>query len=161
MKALSIQQPYASLIANGAKTIETRSWKAPARIIGQRIAIHASKGQPRVAKWFCYTDEVVSALWPDILALESLAQHAATIAHIQQLPLGVVIATARLEECWSTNQTDMVARLADTERAFGNYAPDRWMWLLDDVRVLPEQIPARGSLGFWEWEPPAGMEDAA
>ena len=29
MKALSVRQPYATLIATGEKTIEWRSWKTP------------------------------------------------------------------------------------------------------------------------------------
>lgn len=43
MKAVSLWQPWASLIACGAKTIETRSWPAPRTVVGQRIAIHAAK----------------------------------------------------------------------------------------------------------------------
>ena len=43
MKAISLHQPWASLIAVGIKTIETRSWAPPKALIGQRIAIHAAK----------------------------------------------------------------------------------------------------------------------
>ena len=42
MLALTLWQPYATLIACGAKTIETRSWAAPESLIGQRLAIHAA-----------------------------------------------------------------------------------------------------------------------
>lgn len=41
MRALTVWQPWASLIAVGAKPYEFRSWPAPAWIVGQRIAIHA------------------------------------------------------------------------------------------------------------------------
>jgi hypothetical protein len=43
MKALSIWQPWASLIMSGHKKIETRSWPAPYPIRGQRIAIASTK----------------------------------------------------------------------------------------------------------------------
>ena len=43
MKAITLHQPWASLIAEGIKTIETRSWAPSREIIGQRIAIHAAK----------------------------------------------------------------------------------------------------------------------
>ena len=43
MKALSIWQPWASLIMSGHKKIETRSWPAPYSIRGQRIAIASTK----------------------------------------------------------------------------------------------------------------------
>ena len=39
MKALTVRQPWASLIALGVKTIETRSWRAPKALIGERIAM--------------------------------------------------------------------------------------------------------------------------
>ena len=43
MKAFTLWQPYASLIADGTKTIWTPSWAPPRSLIGQRIAIHAAK----------------------------------------------------------------------------------------------------------------------
>ena len=46
MKAISIKQPWASLIAHGIKDIENRTWKCPQKYIGQRILIHASSSKP-------------------------------------------------------------------------------------------------------------------
>ena len=43
MKAISIKQPWASLIAHGIKDIENRTWKCPKKYIGQRVLIHVSK----------------------------------------------------------------------------------------------------------------------
>ena len=43
MYAITLHQPWASLIALGVKTVETRSWPASARLVGQTIAIHAGK----------------------------------------------------------------------------------------------------------------------
>ena len=48
MKALTLTQPWASLVACGAKTIETRSWRTPYR---GPVAIHAAKGFPADAGW--------------------------------------------------------------------------------------------------------------
>jgi hypothetical protein len=42
MPAITLWQPWASLIAHGAKRYETRHWSPPARLIGRRIAIHAA-----------------------------------------------------------------------------------------------------------------------
>jgi len=47
---------------------------------------------------------------------------------------------------------------AKTERAFGDYSPGRWAWLLADVKPLTTPIPARGALGLWNWEAPIGGE---
>ena len=43
MYAITLHQPWASLIALGVKTVETRSWPAPAHLVGQTIAVHAGK----------------------------------------------------------------------------------------------------------------------
>ena len=48
MKAISIKQPWASLIAHGIKDIENRTWKCPKKYLGQRVLIHAAK----TAKYF-------------------------------------------------------------------------------------------------------------
>lgn len=43
LNAITLHQPWATLIAIGAKTIETRSWPAPRHLLGTRIAIHAGR----------------------------------------------------------------------------------------------------------------------
>ena len=43
MQALSMHQPWASLVAKQVKHIETRDRRPPSRLLGQRIAIHATK----------------------------------------------------------------------------------------------------------------------
>jgi hypothetical protein len=42
--AITINQPWASLIANGIKTIETRKHTKFKCLVGQRIAIHPVNG---------------------------------------------------------------------------------------------------------------------
>ena len=42
MKALTLWQPWASLVIAGAKPYEFRSWSPPRWLIGQRIVIHAA-----------------------------------------------------------------------------------------------------------------------
>src|SRR5690348_17556570 len=49
MKALTLTQPWASLVAIGAKRIETRSWSTSYR---GPLAIHAAKGFPKSAQEF-------------------------------------------------------------------------------------------------------------
>jgi hypothetical protein len=49
VKALPLWQPWASLVEVGAKRIETRHWPAPAALLGQRIAIHATKTPAHLA----------------------------------------------------------------------------------------------------------------
>ena len=47
MKAITLWQPWATLVATGLKEYETRSWAPPEDLIGRRLAIHAAKRTPR------------------------------------------------------------------------------------------------------------------
>lgn len=66
----------------------------------------------------------------------------------------MIIATANLVEC---RQIDMrlrsvvIAKYHPYEIDFGDYTTGRYAWYLEHVTPLPEPIPAKGSLGLWEW----------
>ena len=153
MLALSLTQPWASLVAAGAKRIETRSWNTKIR---GPIAIHAAKGFPGYAKSFCEARMVCRALgWPECaggLTQQWLDENARCI---KSLPLGQVIATARLVDSF---ETSLIRRYIQPftlqEEAFGDYGPGRYGFLLDDVVKLAVPISARGALGFWQWNFP-------
>lgn len=131
--ALSLTQPWASLMAIGAKKIETRSWSTSYRGL---VAIHASKGFPKDAKDLVLHD-------PDFIR----ALGHGYIYTLDKLPLGAIIAVGKLVDCKPTE----VARLTigGWERIFGDYSEGRYAWIFEDVRRLPEPIPAKGSLGLW------------
>ncbi len=59
MKTLTLTQPWAQLIAIGAKRIETRSWGTKYR---GPIAIHAAKGFPKWARETCLRSPFIEAL---------------------------------------------------------------------------------------------------
>lgn len=70
MKAISIKQPWASLIAHGIKDIENRTWKCPQKYLGQRILIHASSsGQPSLSD---YTQEQLLKLNREVKSYTSV-----------------------------------------------------------------------------------------
>jgi len=156
MKALTFTQPWASLVAVGAKSIETRSWYVGpdprgrgAQKLGWPIAIHAAKGFPREAMEFALAEPCRSIL----------REHIATLG---DLPRGAVIATAILLHVVTIEHLERAPHiLTPRERAFGNYSPGRYAWRLWNVKPLPEPVPARGSLGLWEWDCWAEIEAAA
>ena len=39
------------------------------------------------------------------------------------------------------------------EKAFGDYSPGRYGWLLSDPVQFAEPIPAKGKLGIWNYYP--------
>lgn len=140
MKALSILQPWAGLIACGAKRVETRSWPPPEELIGQRIAIHASKRL------------VVDAGWE---ALEA-AGFQPTWAHA--MPRGCIVGTAILGAFGRISDDGITpfrlrARDSRTERLLGDWSPGRWLWALDDAQALLRPIPCRGALRLWTVPP--------
>jgi activating signal cointegrator 1 len=157
MRALSITQPWATLIARGRKRIETRSWRTA---YTGPLAIHASQGFPLWARSLCFDDVIYRALF-DRTVMDDLRKgwdHASSVA---ALPRGAVIATARLTICEATDSAraeDILANVGTPDEwHFGDYSPGRWMWVLADAQQLPEPVPARGSLGMWDWTPPASL----
>lgn len=134
MKALTLTQPWATLVACGAKRWETRSWGTGFRGL---LAIHAGKGFPRDARELCSESPFHEAL------------ERAGFEPARDLPTGAVVAVARLVSVRPT-LPQLVAELGEQELAFGNYAPGRAMWLLEDVVELPVPIPCRGALSIWD-----------
>jgi hypothetical protein len=92
MKALTLTQPWATLVAIGAKRIETRSWSTSYR---GPLAIHAAKGFPWDARDFTYAKMVRDLVGPHFNSSESGPLD-------KQLPRGSVIATCNLVACWET-----------------------------------------------------------
>ena len=154
MKALTLHQPWASLIASGAKSIETRSWPPPPGLIGQRIAIHAGK---RLAG--------LKSLGPKVVD-EMTGLHG--VNWRGGVPLGEIVATVRLDHAARVRREfkgyveALVFRsLPGEDRLiqvptgpFGDFAIGRWLWLLSDVQPCDPPVPAVGRRGIWEWESP-------
>jgi activating signal cointegrator 1 len=161
MKALTLTQPWATLVALGAKGIETRSWATSHR---GPVAIHAAKGLAdlggeRGLTALCEREPFRSVL------------EEAGITSPKELPRGAVVAMAELVDCRPTQidrhglalyqQPDGIwMNVSEQERAFGDYRPGRYAWLLADVQLLPEPIPAKGALGLWPWTMPVEQAHA-
>lgn len=171
MKALTLHQPWASLIAVGLKTIETRSWSTKYR---GPLAIHAGKrnmDMEGLKLWWHNQD----ALAPQMDA-----------ASWQTLPFGKVVATCQLTDVvamvssgeegairtldvdpngqlwvvepeWFTpgdvDEKEPIALACEVtdQRPYGDFAPGRFAWLLADIVPLRRPIPATGRQQLWEW----------
>lgn len=153
IKAITLTQPYASAVAWLLKRIETRSWGRDYR---GPLAIHAGLGLNPVGGMAGLIE-----LCAQIPALSrAMADRGLTP---QTLPRGKVVAVAQLVDCVSTNHYSSYTHgtqvwqvppgNASIEYALGDYGPDRFGWLLDQVQPLAEPITARGTLGLWDWIP--------
>ena len=130
-RCLSLIQPWATLMAIGAKKIETRSWGTPYR---GWLAIHASKGFPRECIDLCFDSP-----FADVLS-------AAGIGTPGDLPRGQVLCVGRVVDVVSTNL--WTPDPDSNEYAFGGYGPDRFGWKFEDIKRI-KAFEAKGSLSIW------------
>jgi len=139
MLAISLWQIWATLVSIGAKKYETRHWPTPYR---GPLIIHAAK------KW---NHELYSLALMDPFA-KCLREGGYNVsggydAKGNGLPLGAFLCVVDLVEIVRTE--DVVNSLSEQEVSFGNYLPGRFAWKLDNVRIFPEPVPARGYQGLW------------
>lgn len=130
MKALSLWQPWASLIAHELKRVETRHWTTPYRGL---VLIHAAKCwtplQRQTYRSLCNEHE---AVW-DAIGRSTP-------------PLGALVAIARLIDvramtpAWIDEQTAL-------EFASGDWRPGRFGLVLREVHRLEPVIPMAGRQG--------------
>ena len=180
IRALTLHQPWASLIAWGVKRYETRprplSYRGP-------LAIHAAK---------VWTQEQADAHLQFGGAL--FVDHYGFARWLEQPPLGCVVAVADLVDCQrmvapctcdedpqicqnpessTASPTGLescgsctedlepgeisVASVSEAERLCGYWHPGRWAYRLENVRRLAEPIPARGKQGLWRFDLPEGV----
>lgn len=133
MKALTLTQPWAELVAGGFKQWETRSW--PTNYRGP-LAIHAAKGFPKAAKEFAEVERAIGRVPP-------------------RIAIGAIVAVARVVDVRRTEEAAL--ELSGLERHLGDYSWGRYAWKLVDVRRLDEPIGCKGALGLWT-PPPDVLE---
>lgn len=130
MMALSLLQPFASLVILEEKLWETRGWRT--RFRGE-VAIHASGGDTY--------RELCDAPW----FKPALARHG--IRRWEDLPRGVLLGTSAITACEETAVKHW--DLPTKELRFGNYADGRFCFKLEHTRRASVPVPCRGRLNFW------------
>ena len=139
MKAITIHQPWASLIILGFKELETRGWDTNYR---GEIAIHAGK---KIIPFNEIFGELSIAQQKTIM--DKICREYGTY---EQLPTGVILGTAQLTK---TYRTEVIADcLFSSEKACGDFTPGRYAWRLSDINKYVKPIPARGLQRLWNWE---------
>ena len=125
LKALTLHQPWASLIAAGFKSCETRHWAAPHSAWDTLIAIHAGA---REDSPFRRNDPQVLRCLGD-----------------SPLPAKAIVAVARLQDCIPTQALEP----GPLEDHFGDFSPGRFAWRLAGIQPLSEPVPAIGHQTLW------------
>lgn len=150
MKALTIWQPWASLIMLGAKPHEFRRWNYAYRfptLVGQRIVVHAGVRPARaseIADLIHRLNEggyIETGVHPKA-ALPYLHQWPAD----RQLPLGSGLGTVVLGK--PVKAVDLFKdQVADSDRLDEHV----WAWPMTEIQHFEPIIPMRGAQGFWDW----------
>lgn len=143
IRCISLWQPWASLVALGAKTIETRHWPTSYR---GPIAVHAAKTTRGVGRI------------GDVLALgdfeverdrSGLLLRGPSLAWPYRLPLGAVVAVGRLDAVDVMDEA-VIRAVPEAERPYGHYAYGRFAWRLADVRPLRQPVEVTGRQGLFD-----------
>jgi hypothetical protein len=147
LKALTLIQPWASLVAVGAKCIETRSWPTNYRGL---VAIHAGKSWDEMPMLYFLHDSAPE-LDPDIKAMVAALSSAGYVYPWDMLPRGAIVAVAEIVDCQRVTAENTPPA---PELYFGDYSDEfskrgRYAWHLANVRRLPEPIPCRGAQQLW------------
>jgi hypothetical protein len=128
MQAISIKQPWASLIAHGIKDIENRTWKCPQKYIGQRVLIHAASSKPE----FRY-----SFLQYDIIRRKS--QSLIFNCTYDGFPKGAIIGSVVITDCVQNHPSVWAEKGC-------------WNWVLKDAVLFDKPVlNVKGKLSFWEF----------
>jgi hypothetical protein len=138
VKALTVRQPWATLIVRGIKRVETRSWHYSwADQWPMPLAIHAAKGFSRDEREFA----------------EYLVRSG--VLGTVDLPRGAIVGTVQFDGwCWSS--PPRIAELAPSalELELGDWSPGRILWQLSEPVEFDTPIPRRGELGIFNWLSP-------
>lgn len=128
MKALSIKQPWASLIANGIKDIENRTWRTNFR---GRIYIHASALKKFNVQM---TDPQTTLSLPVIqLAIEG------------KMPFGAIIGEVDIIDCVQNHSSIWADHAAPGDKPI-------WNWVLANPVLYDKPIEkVKGALSLWEY----------
>ena len=142
MKAISIKQPWASLIAHGIKDVENRTWKCPEKYIGQRVLIHASASKK----------EGYMLKGPMEVALLK-SKSVLVDTNFNELPFGAIIGSVKIVGC-TVNYLSVWAEkskgIAQGGHVIDEKEPIIYNWILAEPILFDASIPAKGKLSFWE-----------
>ncbi len=136
LKAISLWQPWASLIPLGLKHYETRSWKTSYR--GKLLICSTAKEtKAEYQQYLKICDEVELPPWNETNFL-----------------LGCAIAVCELVDCIKMT-TELIAQQSATEILCGDWQVDRYAWKLENIQPI-EPFAVKGKQGLFNIFLPEG-----
>ena len=149
MKAITIWQPWASLIMAGHKPYEFRRWPAPKALVGQRIVIHAGARRVVVREIAELLEQLGAGHPCGGLNSDCSALLGKLLSAPHSLPysagLGTVVLGSPQMACdlWPDEFKDF----SDSDRV----EHSNWAWPLTKIEHFTPIVPTPGRQGFWQW----------
>jgi len=152
MKAVSIKQPFASLIGLNIKPIENRTWKTHFR---GKVYIHAS-GQymnPDFLDEYINTERYLDMC----KKLRALGVEERTAEYLKKQPLSAIIGEVEIIDCvvnhpsiWA-DKTEVIGKTIDGEILYAGKPIYNWV-LANPVLYDKPILNVKGKLSFWEFD---------
>jgi hypothetical protein len=140
MKALSIQNPWAHLIAKGIKDIENRTWSTKYR---GRIYIHASAKQADFVFTFDQCDALTAANYNKP---EPIMAFSAIVGEVD-----IVDCVLRHPSVWAEHAAVKLRKLGSEMIPVNVHV---WNWVLENPLIYDHPISnVKGALSLWEYDP--------
>lgn len=147
--ALTIWQPWATLIIAGAKPYEFRGWAAQPFVCGRRIAIHAGGRRPVMTELRALRLKLRGENDTGLDAAIALPLLERWSEDPASLPLSSIVGTAVL------GTPLLASEIPDYADRFVNDSDRKqhanWAWPLTDIVPMTPPVPAKGAQGFWKW----------
>ncbi len=153
MRALTLWQPWATLVVAGVKPFEFRKWPAPKSMWGQRIAIHAAARPVKRRE----IDELIASIrleggWGTALvpgpALEILLRMQ---VRPELVPTSAVLGTAVLGQPVPAAEAVVEAYGTSFRGDSDRIDHSVFGWPMKEIRRFEPPIEAKGAQGFWWW----------
>lgn len=129
MKAITIKQPWASLIVSGLKDIENRTWKTNFR---GRVLIHAGKAREKhlMISREVFADEKV----------QFADDKVQSIINANELPQGAILGSVEIVDCVQNHPSPWAEKGV-------------WNWVLANPVMFDKPITGvKGKLSFWDYD---------
>jgi hypothetical protein len=144
IKAISLWEPWATLIAAGIKTYETRGWYTNWR--GELLICATKKKTGEQRQQY---SKILSELKGEKVDIDGFPC-------FENLSFGHAIAVVNLSDCLKMTD-DVIQETPRKEIITGDWSTGRFAWKLENIRPLNSRIPVLGKQGFFFAEIPTSV----
>lgn len=148
MRAITLMQPYATLLIKGIKHHETRSWPLPSTVGGLRVLVHAGK------EWHPDFPRDVAAMDFHDLVLDRHCIGIGGRDYRRTMPTSAILGSLIFKDCGQVSPSgDLPFSMTAYQLSFGDYSALRWVWrCVERIEFAVPIVPVRGKQGVWTYE---------